>query len=87
MFCTVLILCFFVLNLVSVYYLEVPVFVKILLFWNVCLSLLDMRCITHLRLLIRWPVYGVGLFHGVTHIYFFITHLCFNYLQAHSYFI
>jgi hypothetical protein len=43
MFCTVLILCF-VLNLVSVYYLEVPVFVKILLFWSVCLSLLDMRC-------------------------------------------
>jgi hypothetical protein len=26
-------------------------------------------------------------FHGVTHIYFFITHLCFTYLPAHSSFI
>jgi hypothetical protein len=26
------------------YYLKVPVFVKNLLFWNVCLSLLDMKC-------------------------------------------
>jgi hypothetical protein len=28
MFCIILILCFFVVNLVSVYYLKVPVFVK-----------------------------------------------------------
>jgi hypothetical protein len=38
MFCIILILCFFVLNLVSVYYLEVPdfgMYVFLFLIWNV----------------------------------------------------